>query len=74
MEEIIRNILDKAYEEKDLDLANIASDLLSELSITYNCPLEWRELPKHLAKEYKNNKWIMDAVYQFSYYSDDEEI
>ncbi len=44
MEEIIRNILDKAYEEKDLELANIASDLLSELSATYNCPLEWREM------------------------------
>ena len=44
MKGIIRNILDKAYEEKDLDLANIANDLMGELASTYNCPSNWRNI------------------------------
>ena len=30
MKEIIKQLLDKAYEEKDLDLANIANDLMGD--------------------------------------------
>ncbi len=74
MEEIVRNMLEKAYEEKDLELASLVSDLLDEISTSYNPrPLEWRELPKQLAKEYKNNAWIMDAVYEFKIYANDDE-
>ena len=44
MKGIIRNILDKAYEEKDLDLANIANDLMEKLANTFNCPSNWRDI------------------------------
>ncbi len=73
MKDIIRNMLDKAYEDKDLDLASIASDLIGELGGTYNCPSNWRSIPDELAEEYKDNKWIMNAVYELSAYSNDEE-
>ncbi len=73
MKDIIRNMLDKAYEEKDLDLAIIASDLIGELGGTYNCPSNWQSIPDELVEEYKDNKWIMNAVYELSVYSDDKE-
>lgn len=73
MKDIIRDILNKAYEEKDLDLANIANDLMGKLNITCNCPSDWKNIPCELAAEYKNNDWIMNAIYIFSYCSDDEE-
>lgn len=38
MKEIIKQMLFMAYDEKNRDLANIASDLMFELSITYDCP------------------------------------
>lgn len=38
MKDIIRNILNKASEEKDYTLADIANDLMAKLASTYNCP------------------------------------
>ena len=73
MKDIIRNILDKAYEEKDLDLANIASDLMGELASTYNCPSNWRDILEELYEEYKNNDWIIEAVYEFGITASNEE-
>ena len=66
MKEIIKNMLDKAYEEKDLDLANIANDLMSKLSNTHNCPANWRTILEELYEENKDNEWIINAVYEFS--------
>ena len=73
MKDIIRNILDKAYEEKDLDLANIASDLMGELASTYNCPSNWRDILEELYEEYKNNEWIIESVYEFEIMASNEE-
>lgn len=73
MKEIIRNIFDKAYEEKDLDLANIANDLMGELASTYNCPSNWRDILEELYEEYKNNDWIIEAVYEFEIMVSNEE-
>ena len=73
MKDIIRNILNKAYEEKDLDLANIASDLMGELASTYNCPSNWRDILEELYEEYKNNDWIIEAVYEFGIMASNEE-
>ena len=73
MKDIIRNILDKAYEEKDLDLANIASDLMGELASTYNCPSNWRDILEELYEEYKNNDWIIESVYEFEIMASNEE-
>ena len=73
MKDIIRNILDKAYEEKALDLANIASDLMGELASTYNCPSNWRDILEELYEEYKNNEWIIESVYEFGIMASNEE-
>ena len=73
MKGIIRNILDKAYEERDLDLANIANDLMGELASTYNCPSDWRCILDDLYEEYKNNEWIIEAVFEFGIMASDEE-
>lgn len=70
MKEIIKNMLNKAYEEKDLDLANIANDLMSKLSSTHNCPTNWRTILEELYAENKDNEWIINAVYEFSLMSD----
>ena len=73
MKGIIRNILDKAYEEKDLDLANIANDLMGKLANTFNCPSNWRNVLEELYEEYKDNEWIIEAVYEFGIMADNEE-
>lgn len=73
MKEIIRNILDKAIEENDLDLANIANDLMSELASTFNCPSNWRSILEELYEEYKGNEWIIEAVYEFGIMASNEE-
>ena len=73
MKEIIRNMLDKAYEEKDLDLANISNELMGELASTFNCPSNWRYSLGELYEEYKSNEWILTAVYEFVVMYDNEE-
>ena len=73
MKDIIRNILDKAYEERDFDLANIASDLMGELASTYNCPSNCRDILEELYEEYKNNEWIIESVYEFGIMASNEE-
>ena len=73
MKEIIKQLLNKAYEEKDLDLANIANDLMGELASTYNCPSNWRDILEELYEEYKNNDWIIEAVYEFGIMASNEE-
>ena len=73
MKGIIRNILDKAYEEKDLDLANIANDLMEKLADTFNCPSNWRNILDELYEEYKDNEWIIGAVFEFGIMASNEE-
>ena len=73
MKDIIRNMLDKAFEEKGLDLANIANDLMGELASTFNCPSNWRDILEELYEEYKNNDWIIEAVYEFGIMASNEE-
>lgn len=73
MKEIIKNMLDKAIEENDIDLANIANDLMSELASTFNCPSNWRNILEELYEEYKGNDWIIEAVYEFGIMASNEE-
>ena len=72
MKDIIRKILNKAIEEKDLELAEIANDLMSELANTFNCPSDWQSILEELYDEYKDNKWIIESVYEFNLMCDDE--
>ena len=73
MKEIIRNILNRAIDEKDFELAVTASDLMGELSGTYNCPSNWRSILDELYEEYKENKWAMESVFEFQLMSFDED-
>lgn len=66
MKDIIRNILNKASEEKDLALADIANDLMATLASTSNCPSNWRTIIEELYSEFKYNEWIVNSVYEFS--------
>ena len=73
MKEIIKNMLDKAFEENDLDLANISNDLMDKLASTVNCPSNWRNILDELYEEYKDNECIIEAVYEFGIMADNEE-
>ena len=66
MKEIIRNLILKANEEKDFYLADLANNLMSELANTYNCPSDWRNILEELQEEFKDNNWIINAIYEFS--------
>ena len=73
MKEIIKQLLDKACEEKDLDLANIANDLMWELASTFNFPSNWRNILDELYEEYKDNEWIIESVFEFGIMVSNEE-
>ena len=76
MKEIIKYLLNRAIDERDLELAETASDLMGELSGTYNCPSNWRSIRDELYEEYKGNEWAMESVFEFQLMNineDDEE-
>ena len=76
MKEIIRYLLNRAIDERDLELAETASDLMGELAGTYNCPSNWRSILDELYEEYKGNEWAMESVFEFNLMNineDDEE-
>ena len=76
MKEIIKYLLERAIDEKDLELAVTASDLMGELASTYNCPSNWRNILDELYEEYKENEWAMESVFEFQLMNineDDEE-
>lgn len=73
MKEIIKYLLERAIDEKDLELAETASDLMGELSGTYNCPSNWRSILDEMYEEYKENKWAMESVFEFGIMESNEE-
>ena len=73
MKEIIKYLLNTAIDERDLELAETASDLMGELAGTYNCPSNWRSILDELYEEYKDNEWIIEAVFEFGIMASDEE-
>ena len=76
MKEIIKYLLNRAIDERDLELAETASDLMGELTGTYNCPSNWRSILEELYEEYKGNEWAMESVFEFQLMNineDDEE-
>lgn len=73
MKDIIRELLGKASEEMDLDLANIASDLMNKLTTTTDCPLGWNSVDKELYEEFKNDDWLVNSVYEFEVMKEEEE-
>ena len=76
MKEIIQYLLNRAIDERDLELAETASDLMGELAGTYNCLSNWRNILEELYEEYKGNEWAMESVFEFQLMNineDDEE-
>lgn len=76
MKEIIKYLLNRAIDERDLELAETASDLMGELASTYNCPSNWRSILDEVYEEYKENEWAMESVYEFqlmNIHEEDEE-
>ena len=67
MKEAIREMLIKANEEEDLELATIASDILYALTYKYDCPADWSLIRDELYKEFENCEWIMNSVYEFKF-------
>ena len=73
MKEIIKYLLNRAIDERDLELAETASDLMGELAGTYNCPSNWRSILDELYEEYKGNEWAMEDVFEFNLMNIDED-
>ena len=73
MKSIIKRMLNKAYSEEDLELAELANDLMCKLADTCNCPSDWRNITEELFEEYRNNEWLINAVYEFSILADEED-
>lgn len=73
MKEIIKYLLNRAIDERDLELAETASDLMGELAGTYNCPSNWRSILDELYEEYKGNEWAMESVFEFNLMNIDED-
>ena len=72
MKSIIKRMLNKAYSEEDLELAELANNLMYKFADTCNCPSDWRNIIEELFEEYQNNEWLMNAVYEFSILADEE--
>lgn len=67
MEEIIVNMINKAYEEKDYDLIEYVKKLIRILSLTCNAPRNWRNLGEILEDRYNNNDWVYDNLELWEY-------
>ena len=67
MKSIVIEIIEKANEERDFDLAKIAKNLIDELSSTYNAPSNWRSIGNEIAEEYKGNSWVCEALELWEY-------
>ncbi len=67
MEEIIVNMINKAYKEKDYDLIEYVKKIIRTLSLTCNAPRNWRNLGEILEDRYNNNDWVYDNLELWEY-------
>lgn len=68
MENTIRELLQKASEEQDLDLISLVNDLMYHLETTCNIPSNWREIAEVMAAEFSDNQWVVkncDMLWDF---------
>ena len=56
MKSIIKRMLNKAYSEEDLELAELANNLMCKFADTCNCPSDWHNITEELFEEYQNNE------------------
>lgn len=67
MKNIIIEMIEKARDEQDYDLAKITKELIDELAETWNAPSNWRNIGEEIAKEYDKNSWIYEAMNLYEY-------
>ena len=67
MKDIIIEMMNKAEDEQDFDLAKIAKNLIDELVGTYNIPSEWQDIGKEISESYDKNSWIYKAMDLWEY-------
>lgn len=67
MKDIIIEMITKAEDEQDFDLAKIAKNLIDELAGTYNAPSDWRSIGEEIEKEYHGNSWVYEAMGLWEY-------
>lgn len=75
MKDIIKEMIEKAiWYKEDLNFIDEAYDLLRfvnklifQLTITINCPSDWRDISYELAKEYKDNSWVYEELDLWNY-------
>lgn len=62
MEQIIREIIMQADDERNFDLIRWVKDILDEFSSTCNCPPDWRCIGKGLAEDYPVDSWVYENL------------
>lgn len=67
MKNIIIEMIEKAQDEQDFDLAKITKELIDELAETWNAPSNWRDIGEKIAKEYDEKSWIYEAMNLYEY-------
>lgn len=72
---IINEMIDKAiYYDENLEfydeaneILRIARDLIEELSMTINCPSDWRNIGIRLAEKYRDDSWVFETLELWNY-------
>lgn len=75
MENIIKSMIEKAiYYKENLsfydearELLQFVAQLIEQMSLTINCPSNWRIIGTELAEEYKDNSCIFDELELWNY-------
>lgn len=72
MKHSIRELLIKANEEQDLELATIASNILYALTFSLESSIDWLSICEQLYEEFKDCEWIINSVYEFNILTEPE--
>ena len=75
MKNIIKQMIEKAiyykenlsFYDESRELLSFTSQLIEQMSLTINCPSNWRNIGEELAKEYKDDAWIFDELELWNY-------
>ena len=67
MEEMIREIIAQADDERNFDLIGWVKDILDEFASAYNCPPDWRYIGTVLAGEYPADSWVYENLQLYNF-------
>lgn len=62
MEEIVKEIIEQAEDERNFTLICLVRDILAMFATTINCPVDWRCIGRKLAMEYDEDSWMYDNL------------